>query len=54
MDDENDFSWSVAKASYAVLLCHMEPGEVTGYDQVDCTDRAKTCDAGSSEFKCGL
>ena len=38
MDDANDFSWSAAKASHAVLLCRMEQGEVTGYDQVDGID----------------
>ena len=26
MDDANDFSWGAAKASHAVLLCHMELG----------------------------
>ena len=39
MDDATDFSWSAAKASHAVLLCCMEQGEVTGYDQVDRIDR---------------
>ena len=29
---------TAAKASYEVLLCHMEQGEVTGYDQVDRID----------------
>ena len=29
LDDSNDFSWQAAKASHAVLLCHMEQGEVT-------------------------
>ena len=27
LDDCNDFSWSSAKASLAVLLCRMEQGE---------------------------
>ena len=28
MDDATDFSWGVAKASHAVLLCRMEQGEM--------------------------
>ena len=28
LEDATDFSWSSAKASHAVLLCHMEQGEV--------------------------
>ena len=35
LDDSNDFSWSAAKASHAVLLCHMEQGEIRDYTQVD-------------------
>ena len=35
LDDAQDFSWTAAKSSHAVLLCHMEQGEVTYYDQVD-------------------
>ena len=45
MDDANDFSWSAAKASHAVLLCHMEQGDVTGYDQVDRIDRIRRANA---------
>ena len=45
MDDANDFSWSAAKASHAVLLCRMEQGEVTGYDQVDRIDRIRRANA---------
>ena len=30
-----DFSWLAAKASHAVLLCHMEQGEIEGWHQVD-------------------
>ena len=45
MDDANDFSWSAAKASHAVLLCQMEQGEVTGYDQVDRIDRIRRANA---------
>ena len=36
LDDAQDFSWTVAKASHAELLCCMEQGEVTGNDKVDC------------------
>ena len=45
IDDANDFSWSVAKASHAVLLCRMEQGEVTGYDQLDRIDRIRRANA---------
>ena len=38
IDVVNDFSWSLAKAYHAVLLCCMEKGEVTDYDQVDCIE----------------
>ena len=41
LDDAQDFSWTAAKASHAVLLCHMEQGEVSGYDQVDRIDRIR-------------
>ena len=40
LDDAQDFSWTAAKASHAVLLCRMEQGEVSGYDQVDRIRRA--------------
>ena len=39
LDDAQDFSWTAAKASHAVLLCRMEQGEVSGYDKVDRIDR---------------
>ena len=28
LDDVQDFSWGVAKASHVVLLCRMEQGEI--------------------------
>ena len=28
LDDSNDFSWVAAKACQAILLCHMEQGEI--------------------------
>ena len=61
MDDANDFSRGAAKASHTVLLCRMEQGEVTGYDQVDRIDRIRranaqkhivlnSCSASNSQF----
>ena len=35
LDDANDFSWDVAKASHAVLLCRMEQGEVVTYQEIE-------------------
>ena len=29
LDDSNDFSWSAAKASHAVVLCRMEQGKIS-------------------------
>ena len=43
MDDVNDFSWGSAKASHAVLLCHMEQGEVKNFADtvaIECIRRA--------------
>ena len=45
LDDAQDFSWTAAKASHAVLLCRMEQGEVSGYDQVDHIDRIRRANA---------
>ena len=45
LDDAQDFSWTVAKASHAVLLCRMEQGEVSSYDQVDWIDRIRRANA---------
>ena len=45
LDDAQDFSWTETKASHAVLLCRMEQGEVTGYDQVECIDRIRRANA---------
>ena len=38
LHDTNDFSWDVAKASHAVLLCRMEQGEVFSYQEIDKID----------------
>ena len=43
LEDAQDFSWSAAKASHAVLLCHMEQGEISGWadcDKIECIRRA--------------
>ena len=45
LDDANNFSWRAAKACHAVLLCRMEQGEATGYDQVDHIDRIRRANA---------
>ena len=45
MDDANDFSWISAKASHAVLLCHMEQGEVKSYSDVLAIDRIRRANA---------
>ena len=45
MDDANDFSWSSAKASHAVLLCHMEQGEVTSYADMVAIERIRRANA---------
>ena len=39
--DANDFSWDVARASHAVLLCRMEQGEVKNYCDTDKLDRIR-------------
>ena len=41
MDDANDFSWTSAKASHAVLLCRMEQGEVKDYSDTLAIDRIR-------------
>ena len=35
LDNVNDFSWGLAKASCAVLLCLMEKFEVSDFSQVE-------------------
>ena len=45
LDDANDFSWSSAKASHAVLLCRMEQGEVAGWSDVEKIDRIRRAHA---------
>ena len=45
MDDANDFSWTSAKASHAVLLCRMEQGEVKDYSDTFAIDRIRRANA---------
>ena len=45
LDDSNDFSWSAAKASHAVLLCRMEQSEISDYTQTDLVDRVRRAQA---------
>ena len=44
-DYANDFSWDVAKASHAVVLCRMEQGEVKDYSQTEKIDRIRRVNA---------
>ena len=41
MGDSNDFFWSSAKASHAVLLCCMEQGEIKDFTETDKIDRVR-------------
>ena len=41
LDDLNDFSWSSAKASHAVLLCHMEQGEIKDFTETNKIDKVR-------------
>ena len=41
LGDANDFSWNSAKASHAVMLCHMEQGEIKDYTQTEQIDRVR-------------
>ena len=45
MDDANDFSWTSAKASHAVLLCWMEQGEVKDFSDTFAIDRIRRANA---------
>ena len=38
LDHAADFSWAVAKASHAVLLCRMEQYGIASWKKVDKTD----------------
>ena len=41
LDDANDFLWTSAKASHAVLLCRMKHGEMKDYTQTELIDRVR-------------
>ena len=45
LDDAQDFSWGVAKASHAVLPCRMEQGEIVDYSCVDQINRIRRTNA---------
>ena len=45
MDDANDFSWSSAKSSHAVLLCRMEQGEVKDFSDFNAIERIRRANA---------
>ena len=45
MDDANDFSWTSAKASHAVLLCRMEQGEVKDFSDFFAIERIRRANA---------
>ena len=45
LEDANDFSWAVAKASHAVSLCRMEQGEVSDYLDIQKIDRIRRANA---------
>ena len=45
LDDATDFSWALAKASHAVLLCHMEQGEIKNWSETEKIDRVRRAHA---------
>ena len=45
MDDANDFSWTSAKASHAVLLCRMKQGEVKDFSDFFAIERIRRANA---------
>ena len=45
LDDAQDFSWSSAKASHAVLLWRMEQKEIGGWSEVEKIDRVRRAHA---------
>ena len=45
MDDASDFSSEVAKASHAVLLCRMKPGEIKHNGEIDKIDSIQRVNA---------
>ena len=45
LDDANNFSWDGAKASHAILMCHMEQGEIKDSTKTDKIDRIRRANA---------
>ena len=45
LEDATDFSWASAKASYAVLLCRMEQGEIKSWAETEKIDRVRRAHA---------
>ena len=45
MEDAQDFSWTAAKASHAVLLCRMETSDIAGWHEVEKIDRIRRANA---------
>ena len=45
LDDSNDLSWQAAKLCHAVLLCHMQQGEVTGGSDTKKINRIRQANA---------
>ena len=41
LEDAQDFSWGVAKASHPVLLCRMEQGEIRYFSESEKIDRVR-------------
>ena len=50
LDDSNNFSWSSAKASHAVLLCRMEQGEIKDFTEIDIIDKDRRAHAQRHTF----
>ena len=50
LDDSNDFSWSSAKASHAMLLCRMEQGEIKDFIDTEKIDRVRCAHAQRHTF----
>ena len=45
LDGATDFSWTSAKVSHAVLLCHMEQGEIKSWSETEKIDRVRRAHA---------
>ena len=45
LEDAQDFSWGVAKASHAVLICRMEQGEIRDFSECEKIERVRRVNA---------